>query len=236
MTAKKLEQYEEARRLRRDDGLSIKTIARQLGVAQSSVSTWVRDIELTEAQITRIKSMMGWPRGQTSKSVNQRAYYQTIATRARERRQQQQEAGRLLAHQNDGEFKAGCMLYWAEGDKSRNCLGLVNSDPELLRFFYSFLQRYFGPSLPVKVQINCYLNNGLSQTDIENYWLKLFGLSRDSLHKTMVNIPHSASKKLKVGKLPYGTVHLRLSRVELVQKIYRAIQEIAHFNREGWLF
>jgi transcriptional regulator with XRE-family HTH domain len=35
----------EARRLRRDDGLSLKEIAERLSVSKSSVSAWVRDIE-----------------------------------------------------------------------------------------------------------------------------------------------------------------------------------------------
>jgi transposase-like protein len=40
----------EARRIRRQEGESIKVIARRLGVAPSSVSVWVRDIELTAEQ------------------------------------------------------------------------------------------------------------------------------------------------------------------------------------------
>jgi transcriptional regulator with XRE-family HTH domain len=43
----KVQERNEARRLRRDEGLSLKEIALQLGVAKSSVSHWVRDIELT---------------------------------------------------------------------------------------------------------------------------------------------------------------------------------------------
>jgi len=41
---------EEARRMRHLEGRSIKEIARLLEVSRSSVSLWVRDIELTPAQ------------------------------------------------------------------------------------------------------------------------------------------------------------------------------------------
>ncbi|NJO84647.1 MAG: helix-turn-helix domain-containing protein [Blastochloris sp.] len=44
------ETREAARRLRREEGLSINEIALKLNVAKSSVSYWVRDIELTPAQ------------------------------------------------------------------------------------------------------------------------------------------------------------------------------------------
>ena len=39
-----------ARELRQDEGRSVKEIARLLGVSRSSVSLWVRDIELTPKQ------------------------------------------------------------------------------------------------------------------------------------------------------------------------------------------
>ena len=46
----KTEQRELARTIRRLEGAPIKEIARRVGVAPSSVSVWVRDIELTPAQ------------------------------------------------------------------------------------------------------------------------------------------------------------------------------------------
>jgi transposase len=39
-----------ARKMRRDEGASIKEIASRLGVSPSTVSLWVRDIALTAAQ------------------------------------------------------------------------------------------------------------------------------------------------------------------------------------------
>ena len=41
----------EARRLRKEEGLSLKEIAEKVGVAKSSVSLWVRDIELSDEQL-----------------------------------------------------------------------------------------------------------------------------------------------------------------------------------------
>ena len=44
----------EARRLRSEQGASIKDIATRLGVSRSSVSTWVRDIELSGALVAAV--------------------------------------------------------------------------------------------------------------------------------------------------------------------------------------
>jgi transposase len=46
----KTHEREHARRLRREEGASIKDIACRVGVSVSSVSLWVRDIELTPEQ------------------------------------------------------------------------------------------------------------------------------------------------------------------------------------------
>jgi hypothetical protein len=46
----KTRERELARKIRRDEGVPINEIARRVGVAKSSVSCWVRDIELTPAQ------------------------------------------------------------------------------------------------------------------------------------------------------------------------------------------
>jgi transcriptional regulator with XRE-family HTH domain len=51
----------EARRLRREQGASVKELVRLLGVSRSSVSLWVRDIELTETQYLALRSRMGGP-------------------------------------------------------------------------------------------------------------------------------------------------------------------------------
>ena len=46
----KVAEREHARKLRREKGLPIKVIAYEIGVSWSSVSRWVRDIELTPEQ------------------------------------------------------------------------------------------------------------------------------------------------------------------------------------------
>ena len=45
-----------ARQLRKEEGLSIGKIASRLGVSKSSVSLWVRDIELTNEQWNRLQA------------------------------------------------------------------------------------------------------------------------------------------------------------------------------------
>jgi transcriptional regulator with XRE-family HTH domain len=121
----KTEEREKARSLRQKEGLPIKEIARRVGVSVSSVSEWVRDIELTDEQHEALlarnpaynRQLSGWA---------------VAAARRREERRAAQEEGRELARRRDPVHVAGCMLYWAEGSKRRNQLRFSNSDPARL--------------------------------------------------------------------------------------------------------
>jgi len=122
----------EARRLRAEEGASVKAIAARLGVSVSSVSAWVRDIALTPDQVAAL--------ARANPAINrQRAGTATWAAICRERRRSWQEEGRARARAGDPLHHAGCMLFWAEGSKSRNRAILTNSDADLLRLFGRFL-------------------------------------------------------------------------------------------------
>jgi len=51
----KTDERNRARILRREHGLSVRHITKVLGVSKSSVSLWVRDIELAPEQVARLK-------------------------------------------------------------------------------------------------------------------------------------------------------------------------------------
>ena len=121
-----------ARALRRDEGASIKEIARRVGVSISSVSHWVRDIELTPEQHAQLLL-------RNPAYNRQRSGTWIQAARRRTEREACQNGGRARARDGDVSFVAGCMLYWAEGAKDRNQLQFANSDPEMVRFFVDFL-------------------------------------------------------------------------------------------------
>jgi transposase-like protein len=145
----KTREREEARRLRREEGESIKAIARRVGVSVSSVSVWVRDIELTGPQTARLQARNPYYNSQFPA-------WRANAERARERRRGYQAEGRALARLGDANHAAGAMLYWAEGDKSnRNSVRFSNADPHVVRYFLTFLRAYF--EVPdERVRITCH--------------------------------------------------------------------------------
>jgi transcriptional regulator with XRE-family HTH domain len=223
----KTEQREYARELRRDQGLSVKVIAKRIGVSQSSVSRWVRDIELADEQnaALRRQAYEGHVKGRTM----------TIALR-REARIMAQNEGRQLARKADPRHIAGCMLYWAEGDKARNQVRFSNSDPEMARFFVTFLRTYFDlRDTDIRITCNLFADHLKRQREIEKFWLDTLGLPDSSLCKSIVNVYSKYSKKKRKNRLPYGTCRVVVSRTRVVQHIFGAIQQIGGFERDAWL-
>lgn len=222
----KTAERKEARRLRREEGRSVKELAALLGVARSTISLWVRDIELTQEQHAALRRRMG---GRIDGSrVN--------TVRALERHREAQKAGREAARGNDVLHAAGCMLYWAEGSRSRHAIEFVNSDPAMVVFFLGFLRTCFGvPDFKVRVTCNLFADHVSQQHTIEEFWLDLLRLPRTCLRKSAVNRYSKYSKKKRRNKLPYGTCRLNVYDTRLVHEIYGAIQEYGGFEREEWL-
>ena len=225
----KTKERESARRLREEQGLPLKEIARIVGVSVSSVSRWFRDIELTRAQQAALDARNPIRNGQQLGARNN-------SLRRREIRLAAQRHGRDRARAGDQSFVAGCMLYWAEGSKRRNSVTFTNADPDLVELFLRFLRTYYGITDDrVAFSVNCFLQNGLTLEAIQNWWLDRLALPTSCLRTPAVNRISSASRRLKGHILPYGTARLVVHSTFIVQSIYGAIQEHAGIDRPEWL-
>jgi hypothetical protein len=222
----KLAERELARRLRREQGLPIKEIAADVGVSSSSVSRWVRDVELTAAQAAALRDRNPIYNRQRSGTAQSSA-------NARAKRVAAQQAGVAMAHAGDPLHQMGCMLYWAEGSRSRNQLAFTNSDAEMVDLFLHFLRRCYGvPDERIALRVNVHLGNGLTLEEVEAWWLRRLGLPQASLRRSIVNLPRPQRKR---RTLRYGTVCLVVSSTALVQSIFGAIQAYAGLQRPAWL-
>ena len=210
--------------------MSIKEIARVVGVAPSSVSLWARDVPLTAEQLASLR--------ERNPAYNRQLRGATRnAERGRTRRRAYQDEGREMARRAEPLHVAGTMLYWAEGDKgSKNCARLSNSDPELVVLFVRFLRACFV-ARDEQLRVTCHLfaDHVDRQTEIEQYWLDAVELPRSCLCKSFVNVYSKYSQKKRRGRLPYGTTRITAYSTQIVQSIYGAIQEYGGFERPEWL-
>ncbi len=218
----KLKEKEICRNLRQQ-GYSLNYISKKVGVAKSSVSAWVRDIELTNEQIKKIEYQ------RQASTSNSETY--------RKRRREYQENGRekAVALKSDPLYAFGCALYWGEGRKNRGSVRLTNSDPQMLSFFVKFLKKYFNVSNDCfTISIQYYLNNGLKLNDIEEYWCNILDLDKRALRGHTLKSKYYSNSKVKH---PYGICSVGISSTEIAMNIYGSIKEYICDNSEDkWIW
>ena len=207
----------------RKQGFSLRTISKQLGACRSSVSYWVRNVLLTDAQKTQLIA-----------NKNNSGYLgfgaRVVAAKSKEKRMEYQNIGIEKASNCDIEYSMGCMLYWAEGSKNKNAVIFTNTDVDMMVFFVNFMRKYFNcNNEDFAVSINTYLDNGYTEIEVENFWMEKFKLDRTCLRKSIFR------KGDGTGKYPYGTCRISIGSTKIVQQIYGSIQKLIGFKRELWL-
>lgn len=211
----------------RQQGQSIGDIALILGIAKSTVSVWVRDIELTPLQVEQLKEKNRSYGGQNKGASVNRSH-------ARTQRIAFQEQGRCTAREGRPLHLAGCMLYWAEGAKDRNTFYFVNSDANMLRLCIRFLREEMAVcESDITIRIHCHSNVPLEMQRVEHYWLETLNLPTSALRKTQFKQGSDKSKRV----LANGVCAIRVHRsTRLVQHVFGAIQEYGGFENPEWLF
>ena len=227
----KTKERDEAIRLRKEDGVSVREIAKRLGVSKGSVSRWVRGIILTEEQLIRLDRSMddGSYQGRVKGAETNRRV-------AEDKHTEWQKQGREDAKKKHWLHVAGCMLYWAEGHKRNNKTAVCFSNSELpmVQLFLRFIREWFGVTDDrIQMSVNCYTDIR-SLDEIEKFWLDGLGLSRSCLRKSIVDRRPACTQRKVNGTLPYGTCKMVIGDVSIIQKIYGAIQEYGGFEKREW--
>lgn len=214
-----------ARQLRQE-GKSISDIANELNISRGSVSSWCRDIKLTEHQKQALhEKRKHWSAQNKGAQVNRQ--------QARQQREFYQQRGREKAKEKNPLHMMGCMLYWAEGGKQKNILHFVNSDIYMMKLFMSFLrEELFVPIEVIGLQLHCHTSDINEQNRMKAFWSQTLDLPMNCFHKVQVK-KGSDSRK---NRLENGICAIRISRTEYVMHLFGAIQEYGRFDNPDWLF
>lgn len=171
----------EARKLR-SKGVSVKEIAKKLGIARSTASVWVRDIILTVEQLETLQkaSIKGAALGRLRSALLQK---QRRLERIEESRRYGIEAISSLTKREL--LIAGLALYWGEGSKKGQEVEFCNSDPKMIKFLLLWLQKCFNVSIH---EIKCCvgINEIHAERDqiVREYWSNATGIPLHQFRKT----------------------------------------------------
>lgn len=152
----KLREQAVARELRAQ-AWTLQEIADELGVAKSSVSLWVRDVDFT-------------PRPRNGRVAQRRA-----PNKLQRRKQAEIEALRAEGRSRVGRLSdrdlliAGIALYAGEGSKTDGCVGFANTSPPMVRLFCRWLRTFFDVD-ETRLRGRLYLHQGLNLNASTVYW------------------------------------------------------------------
>lgn len=207
----KTKERKRARELRLK-GWSIKDIYTELGVGKGSVSVWVRDIELTVEQTSKLSKRSH------SREVEERRRI-TRLTRENARRQVvvDQAKAEITDISNQALFFIGISLYWAEGSKTRRgIVELTNADPALIQVGMQFFRKICRVP-EEKFRGHVILHPHLEKERAEGYWSTVSGISTSQFFKT--SMQQSRASKKKRDTLPYGTFAIVICDTTLFLRI-----------------
>jgi hypothetical protein len=189
----KLAEQQQARQLRRT-GLPVAEIAAHLGVAKSSVSLWVRDVEFSPLP----RPPRGRRRDPNALQRRKRAEIDRLVEEGRAR------IGRL----SEREFLvAGVALYAGEGSKGDGTVRFVNSDPRMVVLFCTWL-RHFYEIDESRLRLTLYLHQGLDLSAAMAYWSALTGIPESQFCKPYRAVPDPS---IRHAKHVHGCVTVRYS-------------------------
>ncbi len=175
-------------------------IAKQLGVAKSSVSNWTRDVELTPDQLTVLKK-----KSHTVEAVEKRRRARLANT---DRRRNEVKAAAL---ENIEKLKdnplwcVGVALYWGEGGKTQQTARLSNSDPAVIKIMMKFFREVcMIPENKFRGHVHTF--EGADINADEQYWSEISRIPRKHFYKTYAK--QSTASKHKRKTLEHGTFQI----------------------------
>ena len=212
-------------RLLREQGYSVREIAKKINCAKSSVSGWVRDIPLTGKQIQRLKSNQDKGRAKAANHPNSPKQTQARIRNGIIKFWAKDMPGRCSV---DLLKIVGSALYWAEGYKvSLNVVNFSNSDPYMI----SIMMRFFRIVCKVpekKFRGAVHMHSSLDRSKAERFWSLTSGIPIAQFHKTQFGISRASKHKRKT--LPFGTFAIIVCDTSIRCRIEGWIQGIKRWT------
>ncbi|MCK9379159.1 MAG: hypothetical protein M0P97_03370 [Candidatus Moranbacteria bacterium] len=204
----------------RKQGLSYNQISEKIKIPKSTLSYWLKDLEISEKAKNKIKERVN----ETAiKALIKRNKEQTKIASDRAdiiRKEAKEESKKLFKNKL---FIAGVSLYWAEGYKKGaygskwKSVDFANSDPEMIKVMMKFFREICRvENKNIRLQIIAHRNVNIESA--VTFWSKKIKIPKDQFMKTYCSYPEKESKR-KNHTLTNGTLHIRINNVKLFFRI-----------------
>jgi hypothetical protein len=178
--------------------MTMKDIARALGVSRGSVSLWTRDVGFTR-QLSLFRSNNG-PRQRGPNALQRRKLAEIEAMRIDGRR-------RVGVLGEQAFLVAGAALYAGEGSKRDRDIRFANSDAGMMRMFCAWLRRFFDID-ETRLRGRIYLHEGLDYDAALQHWSVVMGIPPAQFRKPYRAVPDPT---IRTARHQFGCAYLTYS-------------------------
>ncbi|MDO8573574.1 MAG: helix-turn-helix domain-containing protein [Candidatus Daviesbacteria bacterium] len=205
----------------RIQGYTYGQIKRELDLAKSTLSEWLRKLPLNREQLELLSKNR-----ERSKDLAIEKY---IATRKKQRlvRLEQvlnQQNDSLLPMSEKELFLCGLFLYWGEGEKRHGIISISNTDPRVIKFALYWMTNSLK-ILREKIRINLHLYKDMSIDESTNFWSNILDIPKIQFNKPYIK--KTNREGLTYKSFGHGTCKLYAGSVLLSEKIAMSIKAIS---------
>jgi len=206
----------------RKQGKSYSEIKEVLGVSKGTLSLWLRDMPLTDAQMIAVRDKSPRRIESFRKTMEQKRERRLATAYARA----SVDIGKLTKREL---FIAGLFLYWGEGAKSmRGTTLIANTDPDIICFFLHWMISLGVNKKDIRVRLHLY-----SDMDPERemcYWSSLLCIPRSQFRKPYIKTSTLSGLTYKNG-FGHGTCNLLFGNIAFWEYVMMSLRYIKTFPK-----
>lgn len=195
----------------RKAGLSYSEILKQIPVAKSTLSLWLRSVGLSNKQKQRLteKKLASMRRGSIAKKNQRIQLSEKIKKESRAEIKSVNKKELLLI---------GAALYWAEGSKEKEhniSQGIIfsNSDPFMIKLFLKWLKEIVKIKInDISPEIYIHENSKNNIKKVIKYWSRIINISDTEFRHIYFKKNKISTKRKNIDRNYYGLLRIRVRK------------------------
>lgn len=206
----------------RKQNKSYSQIKIELGVAKSTLSTWLNKYPLPKWAISKLRDR---------NEIRIEKYRQTMAKKREAKLNEiyQQEKRNICKISTREIMFAGLALYWGEGTKTGHSkIAITNTDPAVLKYFILWLKLIYKINKKY-LRVSLHLYNDMEIEKETKHWSQILNISTKQFNKPYIKTTNLSRINHK-GSFGHGTCIIIYYSVELKQKIMMQIKLLSEIN------
>lgn len=205
------------------EGHTYSQIKRELGLAKSTLSDWLRNLPLSKKQLDLLTKNRGISEDGRIERFRETARNKRILKLTKILNTQRKK---LLPLSQRELFIAGVFLYWGEGSKQRGKLAISNTDPRVINFALYWMNKIL--EIPKsKISILLHLYSDMNIEEEINFWSQVLNMPKEQFKSPYIKT--STRSGLSYKGFGHGTCNIICFDASLAEEIAMSIKAIAEF-------